>query len=270
VYQNYALFDHLSVARNIAYGLRARGASRASAHKTACDTAKTLDILHLLDRRPATLSGGEQQRVALARALVTQPRLMLLDEPLSALDANVRTYLRQQLRDLHRRGSTTFLHVTHDVDDALYLADRVGVMIDGRLQQTGTPEEVFQHPTDRKVAGFLGLKNVLRVHEVHEGKCIVDGVELTVPGVDRADVYFWIRPEEILLSTQPFDSSARNQLECSVVDWEHTGRLFAVRVAVGKLVLTTMITHMSFGEMAIESGTRLYCTFKTSAMHCLA
>lgn len=269
VYQDYALFEHLSVARNIAYGLRARGMGGTDAQKHARQVAETLKIHDLLDRRPATLSGGQKQRVALARAMATQPRLMLLDEPLAALDQNVRSYLRQQLRDLHRQGSTTFLHVTHDVDEALYLADRVGVMLDGRLQQTGIPEQVFQHPTDRKVADFLGLKNVFRVHEVKDGHSIVEGVRLSLPSVDRVDAYFWIRPEELILSKQSFDSSARNQLRCKVVDWEHSGRMLAVRVAAGKLILTAMVTPMSFREMGIAPGVELYCTFKTTAMHCL-
>ena len=173
------------------------------------------------------------------------------------------------LRRVHNQGSTTFFHVTHDVDEALYLADRVGIMLHGRLQQTGTPEQVFQHPTDRRVADFLGLKNVLVVHEVRDGQCIVDGVRLHVPGVDRADVHFWIRPEEIILSVQPFDSSALNQFRCRVVDWEHSGRLFAVRVAVGELILTALITHVSFRQLQIKVDAELYCTFKSSAMHCL-
>ena len=269
VYQDYALFDHLTVARNIAYGLRARGVGRAAAHRRACEMAAMVDIRHLLDRRPDTLSGGEKQRVALARALVTQPRMVLLDEPLSALDGNVRTQLRQLLRSLHPGSPTTFLHVTHDVDEALYLADRVGIMLNGRIQQVGKPERVFQRPTDKLVADFLGLKNVLRVHEVKDGHSVVEGVRLSLPAVDRADAYFWIRPEEILLSKQPFASSARNQLLCQVVDWEHSGRMLAIRVAAGELILTAMITPMSFREMGIAAGVELYCTFKTTAVHCL-
>jgi molybdate/tungstate transport system ATP-binding protein len=270
VYQDFALFEHLTVASNIGYGLRTGGTARRDAQRQAGDIASVLGISHLLNRRPATLSGGEQQRVALARALVTKPRMLLLDEPLSALDLNVRTELRRLLRETHHANTTTtFFHVTHDVDEALYLADRVGVMLDSRLQQTGTPEQVFQHPSDRGVADFLGLKNVLIVDRVRDGQCVVDGVKLYVPGGDRTDAHFWIRPEEILLSAAPFDSSARNQFQCRVIDWEHAGRLLAVRVAVDQLMLTAMVTQVSFRELGVAVDGRLYCTFKSSALHCL-
>ena len=143
VYQDYALFPHLSVIQNIAYGRRS-GDSGSDVMSRARKMIELLAIEHLADRAPETLSGGEKQRVALARALVIEPHLLLLDEPLAALDLNVCDRMRDVLRDIHRRKGTTILHVTHDVDEALCLGQRIGVMLDGRLQQTGTPEEVHE------------------------------------------------------------------------------------------------------------------------------
>ncbi|UCD75048.1 MAG: ABC transporter ATP-binding protein [Phycisphaerales bacterium] len=266
MYQDYALFPHMSVIRNIAYGRR--GGGKASvAMALARDMMELLAIDHLADRAPETLSGGEKQRVALARALVIEPQLLLLDEPLASLDLNVRDRLREVIRDIHRRNGTTILHVTHDVDEALCMGKRIGVMLGGRLQQTGTPEEVFIHPTDRQVAEFLGLKNVLAVDEIRDGACIVNGLKIDLPGVDPSVTHLWIRPEELILSRRPFDSSARNQFRCRVVDWEHRGGSLAVRVEIGKLTLIAMITHASHREMAIAPGSDLYCTFKSSAVH---
>ncbi|MCK4871100.1 MAG: ATP-binding cassette domain-containing protein [Phycisphaerales bacterium] len=269
VYQDYALFPHLSVLRNVAYGLRSRGIASTDACDKARQMLKLLTISHLVDRAPETLSGGEKQRVALARALVIEPRMLLLDEPLAALDLNVRTRLRRLLRDIHQRTGMTVLHVTHDVEEALSLGQRLGIMLDGQLQQTGTPDEVFLRPTDQRVADFLGLRNVLPVEAVRNGFCVVAGVEVAVAMASRSTRHLWIRPEEILLSAEPFDSSARNQFECRVVDWEHSGSLLAVRIAVRELLLTAIITHTSFRELAIAEGADLYCTFKSSALHCI-
>ena len=269
VYQDFALFPHLTALQNIAYGLRARGIGAGEARRRAGEVADLLAIGALMDRRPERLSGGEKQRVALARALVIDPPVLLLDEPLASLDRNVREHLRQTLRDVHREKGIAFLHVTHDVDEALCLGQRLGVLLDGRLQQTGTPEELFHRPTDRRVAEFLGLKNMLRVTRAEGDACTVDGVAIHVPDDAQTVRHLWIRPEEIVLSTQPFDSSARNQFPCHVVDWEPSGNLLAVRVSVHDLVLTAMITRASFQELGIGVGAAMFCTFKTSAVHCL-
>ncbi len=268
VYQDYALFPHLTVARNIAYGLRARGVKWREAASRVRALAETLDIAALLSRRPDTLSGGEQQRVALARALATRPRMLLLDEPLSALDVGIRLRLRQELRRIHQHTATTFLHVTHDPDDALYLADRVGVMLDGRLRQIATPEQLFRAPSDRDVAEFLGMRNIMTVDAAERGVCRIGGVAVHAAFADQSISHIWIKPEEILLSRRPFESSARNQFACRVEEWENSGPLLAVRVATGGLSLTALVTHESFNELGIHAGTELYCTFKSSAVHC--
>lgn len=165
VYQDYALFPHLTVARNIGFGLRTQG--RAGGHaEEVRRLAALLHIHSLLDRYPEGLSGGEQQRVALARALATQPEVLLLDEPLSALDGPTRSELRGELKRLHEELGTTVTHVTHDLDEALALGDRMAVLVRGRLRQLGTPSEVTRCPVDTEVARLVGMVNIFRVAAV--------------------------------------------------------------------------------------------------------
>jgi len=262
VYQDYALFPHLTVAANIAYGLRARGVQSKQVAERVRALTEKLNIAALLNRRIGGLSGGEQQRVALARALAPRPRMLLLDEPLAAVDVGLRARLRHELRHIHQHTGTTFLHVTHDPDDALYLADRIGVMLGGRIRQVATPEELFRAPSDADVAEFLGMRNIMTVNSACQGVCHVGSV------ADESISHIWIKPEEILLSRQPFDSSARNQFRCTVAEWENSGPLLAVRICSGDLTLTALVTYESFGELGIDVGTELYCTFKSSAVHC--
>ncbi len=268
VYQDYALFPHMSARRNITYGI-ARRVGRQAAGRRADELAELLDIADLLDRRPGTMSGGEQQRVALARALAARPRLILLDEPLSSVDTNTRLRLRKQLKLINRQFNTAVLHVTHDPEEAMALGDRVGVMLGDRLHQVGEPEELFRRPSDPAVADFLGMRNVLPVSHVSDTTCRVGGAEVHVSSLTDTTCHIWIKPEEIILSAGPFASSARNQFKCSVVDWDHHGSLLAVRVAVGELSLVALITHTSFTELGIGNGREVYATFKSSAVHCL-
>ncbi|HUR40755.1 MAG TPA: ABC transporter ATP-binding protein, partial [Verrucomicrobiae bacterium] len=165
VFQGYALFPHLSVRENLEFGLRARGAARAQALRLAQDAAATLQLLPLLDRAPRQLSGGERQRVALARALLRQPQVFLLDEPLSSLDAPLRAHARAEILKVHRQLRAATLYVTHDQAEALALADRLGVMREGRIEQLGPPLEVYRRPRNTFVARFLGnpAMNLLEV-----------------------------------------------------------------------------------------------------------
>ncbi|MGC5021941.1 ABC transporter ATP-binding protein [Micromonospora sp. DT47] len=156
VFQSYALFPHLTVAENIAFGLEVRDTPRAVAREQARAAAETVGCAGLLGRRPGQLSGGERQRVALARALVREPDVFLLDEPLSNLDLALRTEMRAELRALHDRLGATMLHVTHDQTEALVLADRIAVLRDGRIEQVGTPNEIWRTPASTFVARFVG------------------------------------------------------------------------------------------------------------------
>ncbi|TCC00215.1 ABC transporter ATP-binding protein [Micromonospora zingiberis] len=156
VFQSYALFPHLSVAENIAFGLEVRDTPRREARQRAHAAAETVGCAGLLDRRPGQLSGGERQRVALARALVREPDVFLLDEPLSNLDLSLRAEMRSELRALHDRIGATMVHVTHDQTEALVLADRIAVLRDGRVEQVGTPDEIWRTPASSFVARFVG------------------------------------------------------------------------------------------------------------------
>ncbi len=268
VYQDYALFPHLTVGQNIAYGLRGGRADPKDIDDRVRLLSETLRIPHILKRRPDTLSGGEQQRVALARALAARPRLLLLDEPLSALDTNTRQRLRKELAQIHKDLNVPIIHVTHDPQEAMMLGDRVGVMLGNRIRQIATPDELFRKPSDADVAEFLGLWNVLPVAKVKDQRCLVGEIWIHAIAADDSTRHIWIKPEEILLSSQPFQSSARNQLICKVIEWENRDSLLAIRLRRGELALTALITYASFEDLHVEVGAELYATFKSSSIHC--
>ena len=156
VFQNYALYPHMTVFENMAFGLKLRKVPKDQIAKKVEEAAKILDIAHLLDRKPKALSGGQRQRVALGRAIVREPQVFLLDEPLSNLDAKLRAQMRTEISKLHKRLGTTFIYVTHDQTEAMTMADRIVVMKDGFIQQVDTPNNLYQHPVNQFVAGFIG------------------------------------------------------------------------------------------------------------------
>jgi putative spermidine/putrescine transport system ATP-binding protein len=205
VFQSYALFPHMTVAGNVAYGLRIRRLDRAEREERVREALRLVGLEGYADRRPRQLSGGQQQRVALARALAIRPAVLLLDEPLSNLDAKLRREMRVELRAIQRRIGTTMVFVTHDQEEALALSDRIAVMNGGRIEQLGAPDEVYRRPATRFVAQFIGAANVLE-GTVADGRLDVDGILLDAgplpvrPG-DRAVVA--IRPERIRLNTRP-------------------------------------------------------------------
>jgi putative spermidine/putrescine transport system ATP-binding protein len=163
VFQDYALFPHMSVGENVAYGLRVNGVSKRARAERAAQTLEMVRLPGMETRRPSQLSGGQRQRVALARALVNRPRVLLLDEPLGALDLKLRQQMQVELKTIQRELSEriTFLYVTHDQDEALAMSDRIAVFSDGRLEQVGTPGEIYERPANEFVAGFVGTSNVL-------------------------------------------------------------------------------------------------------------
>jgi len=278
VYQDYVLFPHLSVAGNIAFGLKLRGANRTMVEERVAAIGQLLGINRLLHRRPDTLSGGEQQRVALARALVVEPRLLLLDEPLSALDPETREGLQRELVRLHRELGTTTIHVTHDFEEAVALGDRIAVVHEGRIVQMGPPEEIFRRPSSEFVARFVGVRNIFRgevrpnngSHKVFA----LDGLEIAVVTELEGGVHGSIRPEDILLSTAPLHSSARNSFCGQIVGIGDRGTIIYVTVRVpsgstrGKSRdFTCMITRTSLEEMDLREGLEVYMAFKASAVH---
>ena len=157
VFQNYALYPHMTVRENIAFPLKLRKMDKAEIDQRVEQAAEILDITEYLDRKPKALSGGQRQRVAIGRAIVREPKVLLMDEPLSNLDAKLRNQMRAELIKLRQRINTTFIYVTHDQTEAMTLGDRIVIMKDGVIQQIGTPQEVFNHPANLFVAGFIGM-----------------------------------------------------------------------------------------------------------------
>ncbi|WP_313478955.1 ABC transporter ATP-binding protein [Microbacterium sp.] len=196
VFQAYSLFPHLDVAGNTAFGLRRRGVGKAAAARRALDALALVGLEAFADRFPHQLSGGQQQRVALARALVTEPRVLLLDEPLSALDAKVRVQLRDEIRRIQLRLGITTVFVTHDQEEALAVSDRIAVMDAGRIDQIGTPEELYLRPATAHVASFIGLSSV--VSGVASGDTVAvwgRSLPTNAPATGAVDVH--LRPENL-------------------------------------------------------------------------
>ncbi|MGZ4296143.1 MAG: ABC transporter ATP-binding protein, partial [Solirubrobacteraceae bacterium] len=200
VFQNYALFPHLTVGDNVAFGLRMARVSRREARPRIDEALALVGLSELADRLPAELSGGQQQRVAVARALVNRPAVLLLDEPLGALDLKLRKRLQIELSQIHREVGTTFVFVTHDQEEAMAMADRIGVMNEGRLEQVGSPEEIYRRPATRFVADFIGESNFLEVSRAADGSVVArDGSRVACPppvgGWQRATLM--VRPESV-------------------------------------------------------------------------
>jgi molybdopterin-binding protein len=270
VYQDYVLFPHLSVEENVAFGLHMQRQESEVIRKRVAEISDLLGIDHLLHRRPDTLSGGEKQRVALARALVVEPRLLLLDEPLSALDPETREGLQRELARLHRELGTTTLHVTHDFEEAIALGDRIAVLNEGQVVQVGSPEAIFRKPASEFVARFVGVRNIFR-GEIRRredgGKALnLDGVEVSVVTDLVGHVHGSIRPEEIILSQEPLRSSARNSFHGHIVNIADRGTLIYVTVCIPP-DFTCAITRRSLEEMELREGLEVYVAFKASAVH---
>ena len=268
VFQDYMLFPHLSVRDNIAFGLKGR--RREEARRRVEELAELLEIKHLLSRKPQTLSGGEKQKVALARALAPKPEILLLDEPLSALDPKTREGLARELLRIHKKLGLTTLHVTHDFEEALALGERVAVMREGRIVQIGTPEEIFRRPASEFVAEFALARNLFR-GEVREEEGEVffvtrEGAKFIVSTPIRGEAWASLRPEDILLSKTPLSSSARNCLKGRIVQVREQERGFLVTVRIPPDI-TCFITRSSFEELEVREGDEAFITFKASAIH---
>jgi spermidine/putrescine transport system ATP-binding protein len=208
VFQSYALFPHLTVERNVAFGLERKRVAKAEARERVAAALAMVELSGLEARRPAQLSGGQQQRVALARALVNRPRALLLDEPLGALDLRLRKQLQIELKRIQRDVGLTFVHVTHDQEEAMTMADRIAVMNRGRIEQAGTPSELYERPRTEFVAGFLGVSNLVAVRvrsrdgalaevETHDGALLRVPADRIEPGATEVKV--GVRPEKITL-----------------------------------------------------------------------
>jgi putative spermidine/putrescine transport system ATP-binding protein len=231
VFQNYALFPHMSVRRNVAFGLEMRRLSQEEIQHRVDEALALVDLGAYGDRLPRQLSGGQQQRVALARALVIRPDILLMDEPLGALDKNLRQSIQLQLKALHRRIGVTVIYVTHDQEEALHLSDRIVVMDDGRVVQNGTPQELYFRPANRFVAGFLGECNF-------------------VP--DAAGGCVGVRPEHLRIGSHALPCDGR--FDAVVTDVVFLGTGFKVVLARGTETLTALIGTDQAGELPEIGG----------------
>jgi sn-glycerol 3-phosphate transport system ATP-binding protein len=218
VFQNYALYPHKTVLQNLAFGLRQHKVPNAEIVERVREVSSLLTLDELLDRKPAQLSGGQRQRVAMGRALARSPRVFLLDEPLSNLDAQLRTQLRTDLKQLHQRFATTTVYVTHDQVEAMTLGDRIAVMSGGKLLQLGTPQEIYRRPANVFVAGFIGSPpmNLLKASAA-DGRVNAGDLELTVPGVPTGELVIGVRPEALRLVTDATEDQAM-QVRTDVVE----------------------------------------------------
>jgi spermidine/putrescine transport system ATP-binding protein len=200
VFQNYALFPHMNIAANVGFGLKMQKVDKAEIAKRVEEAIGLVQLNGMEQRRPSQLSGGQQQRVALARALVNRPKVLLLDEPLAALDLKLRQGMQMELKSLQREVGITFVFVTHDQEEALSMADRIGVMGDGRLLQVGTPEEIYDAPVNQFVADFIGRSNFLPgTFEESHLVCLANGTRISVPtaGSVGDSVAVSLRPERV-------------------------------------------------------------------------
>ena len=270
VYQDYMLFPHLTVQDNIGFGLRQKKADSKDISCAVREMADLLGITHLLDRFPGTLSGGEQQRTALARALVLHPRVLLLDEPTNALDTSMREVMREELLRIHRFTKTTVIQITHHFEDVFALADRVAVMQDGRIVQTGAPEDVFWHPKDTFVARFVGIKNLIKGIIRHKDGLAAmttdNGVTIIAADAPEGPAVATLHAEDVIVSKEPLVSSARNCLEGRVSGLNYEGCVVRVAIDAG-LPLIALLTRESCRELELSHGSKVYATFKASAVH---
>jgi spermidine/putrescine ABC transporter ATP-binding subunit len=249
MFQSYALFPHMTVAANVSFGLRMQGLTRGAMRERVNEMLELVNLPGFAARRPAQLSGGQQQRVALARALAPRPALLLLDEPLSALDPNLRRDTRAELVRLQRSLRLAFILVTHDQEEALTMATRIGVMHAGRLAQIGTPAEVYERPNSRFVAEFLGAANVLPAVVRASGRRLeLTGLNVAVyvaETVAAGPLLLAVRPERVRLG----EAGLPNAVQGVVVDCAYAGETLthSVRLADGSLMRTTRSLHDGLG-----------------------
>ncbi|MDD2666293.1 MAG: tungstate ABC transporter ATP-binding protein WtpC [Methanocellales archaeon] len=271
IYQDYSLFPHLTVEQNIAFGLKLKRTSKSNTNSARLkDIMNWLKISHLAHRYPSTLSGGEQQKVAIARAIAIEPPILLLDEPLSALDPRTKDYLRDELKLVKKEFGITMVHVTHDQTEALVLADRIAVLMNGRLMQVGTPYEIFNKPLNEELADFVGVENILygNVRNKENGIAEIEiNSGMTIFAVTEycdGAVRVFVRPEDITISKSKGDSSARNVMSGKIRELQSIGALTRVKLDIN---LVALITKQSREILGLQNGDDVYATFKATSVH---
>jgi len=263
VFQSYALFPHMTVGQNVAFALEAQGRPKSEIDPAVDKMLTLVQLLHLKNRKSSELSGGQQQRVALARALVAKPRILLLDEPLSALDMKLRKDMQIELKRLQRETGLTFIFVTHDQEEALTMSDRIAVMSGGRVQQIATPRELYDRPANRFVAGFIGESNFLsgkasgRYVEVGQGR-------IAIADVPDGPVTLMIRPEHVMLSANAPDAL---QLEATVAQLVFFGTDTHVHLTLADgAKLVARVQNALHGSQSLTEGERITISLPAKAL----
>ena len=261
VFQSYALFPHMNVYENVAFGLRRKAVAKPEITRRVGEMLDIVDMAGRSERRPRELSGGQQQRVALARALVNNPRALLLDEPLGALDLKLRQAMQVELKRIQREVGITFVYVTHDQGEALTMSDRIAVMNDGSIEHLGTPREIYEHPRTRFVAGFIGTSNLLtgtvtRLDGDHAIIQISQDEQIIVPVQDRAvsegsRLELTVRPEKIdLMTARPSGEGCALRGTVTEVVYLGTSTNFSVTTSAGADVVVFQQNSASAGDVA--------------------
>ena len=253
VFQSYALFPHLNVADNILFGLSVRGVSKAEQKKRLAETAQLLSLTPLLDRKPSQLSGGQQQRVALGRALISHTKVCLLDEPLSNLDAKLRAEMRNEIRSLQRRLGITMVFVTHDQTEAMSMADRVILMRQGKVEQAGAPNELYERPASTFVAGFIGVPpmNVIELDD----RGLIAGTDFAATDSEIAGLQLGIRPEHIEIGSAG--------LPAKVETSEYFGADSIVACSIGHQRINLRVP----GPPSLSTGAEVHLRLKPECIH---
>ncbi len=270
VYQDYMLFPHYSVRNNILFGLKMRGYNPQDMAISLSKVVQLLSIEQLLSRKPNTLSGGEKQKVALARAIVTNPEVLLLDEPLGALDPQTRENVGQEILKLHEELGITVLHVTHDFEEAITMGDRIAVIGEGEIKQIGTTTDIFRKPNSEFVARFTMTGNIfsgLAMKERH-GKTAfnLNGTKLIADTNLEGPCHASIRPEDILISSDTIANDGDNHFMGVITRFVNKGAIINVTVNLPPPV-TCLLTRRTFEEMRLSIGQQVHLTFSPSSLH---
>jgi putrescine transport system ATP-binding protein len=278
MFQSYALFPHLSVADNVVYGLKARGASRVERERLLAWALELVRLEGLGARRPDQLSGGQRQRVALARCLVMKPAVLLLDEPMAALDRSLRADVQKELTGIQRKVGTTFVLVTHDQDEAMAISDYIAVMDQGEIVQFGTPREVYEYPCTTFVASFLGTINLfagaLHARAGHSQLLTDDGLEIianrATSGADGTCLTVGVRPEKISISRESARST--NSFAGTIEQLSYCGNLShaTIRLSHSRVVEATVVNSDHTGATTFKLGDAVHVAFPVEAAVVLA
>jgi molybdate/tungstate transport system ATP-binding protein len=266
-YQDYALYPHLSVRDNISFGLMWRNKKRQEIEKAIDSVVELLNIADLLEKRPWSLSGGQSQKIALARAIAIKPDLLLLDEPLSAVDSGTKEDYEGELKELHNHLKLTTIHVTHNFEEATAIGDRIAVIMNGQILQIGTPEQIFRQPNSELVARFLMTRNIFAGEATNssDGQKVfsVEGTKLAVVTTRQGRVHASIRPEDILISREPLHSNALNSLQGTITRIVDRGSVIYINVNVPP-EFTCLILRRLLKEMGLREKERVFITFQAS------